>query len=281
METAVLLARIQFALTIGYHFLFVPISLGLGLIMVLAARRYRRRGLETDRAGGRSVDTHVRRHLRRGRGHGSHHGVRLRHQLGGLLPVRGQRLRSAAGRRGHLRLLRGVELSGHRALRQAADLRRASTTSPPGWSLGRPLLSAFWILVANSWMHTPAGFKVEDGQAVLTNVWAAIFTTRWPRGSCTRVNATFMTGAFYRGGVAAHYLIKRRHLEFAKRALTTALIVGDHHFGGSALPRALAVARDHRPPAHEDGGHGGRLRDRLAQAPQHLRLGGRRIPNSR
>ena len=50
MTTAVQLARVQFALTIGYHFVFVPISIGLGLIMVLAARRYSRSGLDSDRA---------------------------------------------------------------------------------------------------------------------------------------------------------------------------------------------------------------------------------------
>ena len=47
------------------------------------------------------------------------------------------------------------------------------------------LNSAFWILVANSWMHTPAGFAVENGRAVLTNIWAAIFTNPWRRASCT------------------------------------------------------------------------------------------------
>ena len=50
MTTAVQLARVQFALTIGYHFMFVPISIGVGLIMVLAARRYRRTGVAADRS---------------------------------------------------------------------------------------------------------------------------------------------------------------------------------------------------------------------------------------
>jgi cytochrome d ubiquinol oxidase subunit I len=88
------------------------------------------------------------------------------------------------------------------------------------------LNSAFWILVANSWMHTPAGFAVENGTAVLTNIWAAIFTTSLAPRFVHTVNATFMTGAFIAAGVAAHYLLKRRHMDFAKRALATALIVG-------------------------------------------------------
>jgi cytochrome d ubiquinol oxidase subunit I len=50
LSAAVHLARVQFALTIGYHFIFVPISMGLGLIMVISAWRYRRSGLAADRS---------------------------------------------------------------------------------------------------------------------------------------------------------------------------------------------------------------------------------------
>ena len=48
--TSVLLSRIQFAFTIGYHFLYVPFSIGLGLVLILAERRYRHTGADADRA---------------------------------------------------------------------------------------------------------------------------------------------------------------------------------------------------------------------------------------
>ena len=48
---AVLLARIQFAFTVGYHFLFVPISLGSSVFMLLAARRWYKSQLEEDKSG--------------------------------------------------------------------------------------------------------------------------------------------------------------------------------------------------------------------------------------
>jgi cytochrome d ubiquinol oxidase subunit I len=67
---------------------------------------------------------------------------------------------------------------------------------------------------------------VEDGRAVFTNVWAAIFTSSLAPRFVHTVNATFMTGAFVSAGIAAHYLLKRRHIEFAKRALVTGIIVG-------------------------------------------------------
>ena len=47
---AVMLARIQFAFTIGYHFIFVPISIGVGLMVVFAERRYYKSGIAADRA---------------------------------------------------------------------------------------------------------------------------------------------------------------------------------------------------------------------------------------
>jgi cytochrome d ubiquinol oxidase subunit I len=60
----------------------------------------------------------------------------------------------------------------------------------------------------------------------LTNIWAAVFTESLAPRFVHTLNATFMTGSFVSAGIAAHYLLKRRHVEFAKKALTTAIIVG-------------------------------------------------------
>ena len=117
------------------------------------------------------------------------------------------------------------------------------------------LNSAFWILVANSWMHTPAGFAVEDGRAVLTNIWAAIFTKSLAPRFVHTVNATFMTGAFLSAGVAAHYLLKKRHVDFAKRALTTALIVGTITSVAQPFLGHWQSLESRGRPAHEDGRH--------------------------
>ena len=46
-------------------------------------------------------------------------------------------------------------------------------------------LSAVWILIANSWQQTPAGYKIVDGRAELSNVWAASSTTPPSRACCT------------------------------------------------------------------------------------------------
>jgi cytochrome d ubiquinol oxidase subunit I len=225
LTTAVLLSRIQFAFTIGYHFLFVPISLGLGLIMVLAARRYRRSGLESNRAAADlwtklfaatfavGVATGLTMEFAFGTNWAGY--SRFVGNIFGT-PLAAEGLFAFFVESSFL----GIVLFGKN--RVSSRLYYAST-----WIVfGAAVLSAFWILVANSWMHTPAGFKVEDGQAVLTDIWAAIFTKSLAPRFVHTLNATFMTGSFFAGAIAAHYLLKRRHVEFAKKALTTAIVVG-------------------------------------------------------
>ena len=88
------------------------------------------------------------------------------------------------------------------------------------------LLSALWILIANSWMQTPAGYKVEDGKAVLTSFWgAALNPSIGPRYFHT-VAAALLTGCFVVAGVAAYYMLKKRHVHFARQAMLWAASVG-------------------------------------------------------
>jgi cytochrome bd ubiquinol oxidase subunit I len=225
LTAAVQLARVQFALTIGYHFVFVPISIGLGLIMVLAARRYRRTGLATDRS---SVDLWTRMFAATFAA-GVATGLTMEFAFGtnwaGFSRFVGNIFGAPLAAEGMLSFFvessfLGIVLFGKNRISSRAYY--VST-----WIVFIAALnSAFWILVANSWMHTPAGFAVEDGRAVLTNIWAAIFTTSLAPRFVHTVNATFMTGAFIAASVSAHYLLKRRHLEFARRTLTAALIIG-------------------------------------------------------
>ena len=87
-------------------------------------------------------------------------------------------------------------------------------------------LSAFWIIIANSWQQTPAGYKVEGGKAVLTDFFAAAFNpSTLPRYVHTVVS-TWVAGAFIAAGIAAYYLRRGTHTEFAKRTLGVAVIFG-------------------------------------------------------
>lgn len=73
------------------------------------------------------------------------------------------------------------------------------------------LSSAFWILAANSWMQTPAGYAVNDaGQFTVVDWWAVIFNPSFPYRLVHMVLAAYLTTAFVVGAVGAYHLLKGR-----------------------------------------------------------------------
>lgn len=102
------------------------------------------------------------------------------------------------------------------------------------------LLSAFWILSANSWMQTPAGYAIQDGHFVPTDWWQIVFNPSFPYRFVHMVLAALITSSFLVAGVSAWYLLKKRDIEFARKGLSMALwamliltplqvVVGDFH----------------------------------------------------
>jgi cytochrome d ubiquinol oxidase subunit I len=75
------------------------------------------------------------------------------------------------------------------------------------------LFSAFWILAANSWMQTPAGFEIVDGHFIPTSWTAVIFNPSFPYRLAHTVIAVYLTTAFTVIGVAAWYLRHGRYAE--------------------------------------------------------------------
>ncbi len=75
------------------------------------------------------------------------------------------------------------------------------------------LFSAFWILAANSWMQTPAGFEVVNGAFIPTDWVDVIFNPSFPYRLAHTVVAVYLTTAFTVIGVAAWYLRRGRHAE--------------------------------------------------------------------
>lgn len=86
-------------------------------------------------------------------------------------------------------------------------------------------LSAFWIMVANSWMQTPAGYAVVDGRIVVTNYFAAIFNPDMVWGVSHMWVAAIETGMFVIAGISAWNLYRRRHPAFFARSFRLALLV--------------------------------------------------------
>jgi cytochrome d ubiquinol oxidase subunit I len=89
-------------------------------------------------------------------------------------------------------------------------------------------LSALWILIANSWQQTPEGFRlVETPQGIkaeLTDFWAAVVNHSSLIRFLHTVDGAFITAGFFVMGVSAFYLIKKRHTEMFKLSLKLGLI---------------------------------------------------------
>jgi cytochrome d ubiquinol oxidase subunit I len=91
-------------------------------------------------------------------------------------------------------------------------------------SLGT-IISAFWILAANSWMQTPAGYSLADGKFMASDFSSAIFnpSTLIRMGHMTI--ASFETSAFVVAGISAYFLLRGRHSVLFRRSLGIALIM--------------------------------------------------------
>ena len=85
-------------------------------------------------------------------------------------------------------------------------------------------LSVFWIMVANSWMQTPAGVVLQDGRLILTSYREAIFNPDMVFGVTHMYVACLETSLFVIGGISAWYVLRRRHVEFFARSFQAALI---------------------------------------------------------
>lgn len=101
-------------------------------------------------------------------------------------------------------------------------------------------MSAFWIIVLNSWMHTPQGFEMRDGVAFATDWWAIIFNPSMPYRFAHMMLASFLTVSFLIAGISAFRWLIGGRTEGVRVALRTAvfgaallipvqIFVGDMH----------------------------------------------------
>jgi cytochrome d ubiquinol oxidase subunit I len=226
--SAELLSRLQFALTVSFHFIYPPISMGLGLLLVVMAAMYvrtrdplwRRSSFFWVRVYGLVFAMGIATGIVQEFEFGTNWSTYARYVgniFGSLLAAEGIFAFFLEG--GFL----GLMLFGGDRL------------GPRMWLLATFLVvfgahfSALWILMANSWMQTPRGFVVQETQwgsmAVMTSFAEVVTTPSFlPRLLHTWV-ASWMVGASLVLSVSAWYLLKRRHLAFARRNLTLALWV--------------------------------------------------------
>jgi cytochrome d ubiquinol oxidase subunit I len=100
--------------------------------------------------------------------------------------------------------------------------------------------SAFWILSANSWMQTPAGYALHHGVAIPTDWLAIVFNPSFPYRFAHMLNAAYLTTGFVVLAVGARLLLGGKHVEEARTMLRMAigftaivaplqLLIGDQH----------------------------------------------------
>lgn len=89
--------------------------------------------------------------------------------------------------------------------------------------------SAIWIIAANSWMQTPAGYQIvgsgTEAHAVVTNFWEMVINHSTLDRLTHSVLGCWLTGAFLVISISAFYMLKKRHRPFAERSMHVALLV--------------------------------------------------------
>ncbi len=221
----VLLSRIQFALTIAFHFLFPPLTIGLAWLLVVIEWRGWKRG---DPAW-----------VRLGRFFGKLLALTFAVGVATGIVMEFQFGTNWAAYSKYVGDIFGAPLAAEGVLAFFLEsgflglylFGRGRVSKGTHWfsilmvAVGSTI-SAFWILVANSWQQTPAGYVVQHGRAELVSFWAAVFNpSTLPRFFHT-VDAALIAGAFLVAGVAAYLLRRNGADDLARRAMKLALALG-------------------------------------------------------
>jgi cytochrome bd ubiquinol oxidase subunit I len=220
------LSRIQFALTIGFHYLFPPLTIGLGLLMVIMEGLF----LWTRDHQYEAMARFWTKIFALIFAVGVASGIVMEFQFGTNWATYSRFVGDVFGAALAAEGIFAFFLeSGFLAVlvfgwdRVSPRMHFFSTLMV---SLGS-IFSAIWIVVANSWQQTPAGFHlVGEGaarRAELTDFWAAVLNpSTLDRLGHTLIGACIM-GGFFVMSVSAYYLLKRRHEHFARLSFGIAL----------------------------------------------------------
>jgi len=221
----VLLSRLQFAAATMFHFLFVPLTLGLSVLVAYMEVKYVRTGdklyLSMTKFWGKlflinfalGVVTGITLEFQFGT-NWSRYSAYVGDIFGPLLAIEASVaffLEST---------LLGVWIFGWNKISKKAHaivmcLVAAAST-----------LSALWILIANGWMQHPVGYTIRNGRAELVSFAAVIFNPFAMLEFLHTVSAAYLLSAFVVMGISAYHLLKKQHVEFFVRSFNIALVFG-------------------------------------------------------
>jgi cytochrome bd ubiquinol oxidase subunit I len=260
----VLLARLQFAFTISFHIIFPSFTIGLSAYVatlevlwgVTGADRYRRLSAFWTKIFAISF------------GMGVVSGIVLSYELGTnwsrFSVVAGNIIGPLAGYEVLSAFFLEATFLGILLFGAGRVPRPVHVFSAIAVAVGTTI-SAFWILAANSWMHTPTGHEMREGIAHPVDWLAIIFNPSFPYRLAHMLNAAFLTTAFVVIAVGARHLLAGRHDEEGRTMLRMGvglaavlaplqLLLGDQHGLNTLAHQPIKVAA---MEAHWDGSHPG------------------------
>ncbi len=221
------LARLQFALTIMFHYLFPPLSIGLGALLVFMEGMY----LRTGDAQYEQMARFFTKLFAVNFALGVATGIVMEFQFGTNWATYsrfvGDVFGSALAAEGIFAFFLESGFLAVLVFGWDKVSPRMHFFSTLMVALGS-IFSAVWIVVANSWMNTPAGFHVvvRDGfaRAEITDYWAMVFNPSAVDRLAHTIIGAFILGGFFVMSITAYYILRNRHTEFAKKAFTVALV---------------------------------------------------------
>ena len=223
-----MLSRVQFGLTIGFHYIFPPLSIGLGLILVFMEGMY----LKTKNPLYHQMTRFWVKVFGLIFALGVATGIVMEFQFGTNWSTYSRYVGDVFG---SALAAEGIFAFFLESGFLAILLFGWNRVSPTVHFLSTIMVclgahfSAVWIVVANSWQQTPAGHHIVgeglSARAEIVDFWAMVFNP----SSVDRIWHVYMgawqAGAFFVLSVAAYYLLKNRHAAFAKSTFKIALVV--------------------------------------------------------
>jgi len=197
------LARIQFAANITFHILFPTITIALGWVLLFFRLRFATTGAEHWMSAYRFFVKVFALCFALG----VVSGITMSFQFGTNWPGFMEAVGNIAGPLLAYEILTaffmeatflGIMLFGYKRVSNRVHILATALVA-----IGTTI-SAFWILVLNSWMHTPTGFEMRDGVAHATYWWAIIFNPSMPYRLSHMLLASGLTAAFIVAGLSAY-----------------------------------------------------------------------------